>query len=106
MWLIAASSGAQDTQNALVLAIVGALSGLLVALATGVFNLLTARQVRREGALPENAQTLLFERTAVLQARADDCDDDKAITERRLDQIEKRLDLDNPNWRAPRESGD
>jgi hypothetical protein len=101
VWLTAASSGAQDTQNALVLAIVGALSGLLVALATGVFNLLTARQVRREGSLPEDAQTMLFERTAVLTQRADDSDERDETQDRRLDVLERVLDLDNPNWRLP-----
>jgi hypothetical protein len=99
VWLIAASSGAQDTQNALVLAIVGALSALLVAVFTGVFNLLTARQVRREGSLPENAQTILFERTAVLTQRADMSDDRDEAQDRRLDQIERVLDVENVNWR-------
>jgi uncharacterized membrane protein YgaE (UPF0421/DUF939 family) len=98
VWL-AAASGGQDAQNALVLAIVGGLSALLVALATGLFQLLAAKQNRQQ--TPENAQTLLFERTAVLAARADDSDEERALTERRLDQIERRLDTENPNWRFP-----
>jgi hypothetical protein len=100
VWLLAASTG-QDTQNALVLAIVGGLSALLVALATGLFQLLAAKQGRQQ--TPENAQTLLFERTAVLAARADDSDDRDETQDRRLDMIERHLDLDNINWRGPHE---
>ena len=99
MWL-AAATGSQDAQNALTLAIVGALSALLVALATGLFQLLAARQ-NRQGAPPENAQTVLFERTAVLSARADDSDDRDEAQDRRLDVIERHLDMDNANWRTP-----
>lgn len=97
MWL-AAATGSQDAQNALTLAIIGGLSALLVALATGLFQLLTARQ-NRQGP-PENAQTMLFERTAVLSARADDSDDRDETQDRRLDVIERHLDMDNPNWRT------
>lgn len=98
MWL-AAASGGSEAQNALVLAIVGAGSALLVAIATGLFQLLSARQGRREE--PESAQTLLFERTAVLASRADDSDERDQVQDRRLDQIERVLDVDNPQWRTP-----
>lgn len=100
MWL-AAASGGQDAQNALVLAIVGGLSALLVALATGLFQLLAAKQNRQQ--TPENAQTLLFERTAVLASRADDSDDRDETQDRRLDMIERHLDMDNANWRPSHE---
>ena len=100
MWL-AAASGGQDAQNALVLAIVGALSALLVAVFTGLFQLLAARQSRQQTQVPENAQTLLFERTAVLIARADDSDERDETQDRRLDVLERVLDLDNVNWRQP-----
>jgi uncharacterized membrane protein YgaE (UPF0421/DUF939 family) len=100
VWL-AAASGGQDAQNALVLAIVGGLSALLVALATGLFQLLAAKQNRQQ--TPENAQTLLFERTAVLASRADDSDDRDETQDRRLDMIERHLDMDNANWRPSHE---
>lgn len=101
MWLVAASSGGQEAQNALVLAIVGIGGALLVAIAAGLFQVWAAKQGRQSSQVPESAQTLLFERTAVLSSRADDCDDAKAITERRLDQLERWADLDNPAWRLP-----
>jgi hypothetical protein len=40
----------------------------------------------------------LRERVAVLERRADDSDDRDEVQDRRLDQIEDRLDLDNPRW--------
>jgi predicted subunit of tRNA(5-methylaminomethyl-2-thiouridylate) methyltransferase len=99
VWLIVASGG-QDAQNALVLSVVGIGGTLLVTIAAGLFQVWASKRERQEQ-VPESAQVLLFERTAVLAARADDCDDERAITERRLDQLERRADLDNPNWRLP-----
>ena len=99
MWLSAASTGGQDAQNALVLSIVGAAGLLLVAIATGLFQVWAAKQSRSGSQVPESAQTLLFERTAVLSARADDADDRDVLQDRRLDQIERHLDLQNVNWR-------
>jgi hypothetical protein len=98
VWLVAASTGGQEAQNALVLAIVGAGAGLLVAICTGLFQVWAAKQ-NHSGQIPENAQTILFERTAVLSARADDSDDRDEAQDRRLDQIERALDLDNVMWR-------
>lgn len=95
MWLTAASS---EAQNALVLAIVGALSALLVAVIAGVFQFLSSRQPRRD-AVPENQTTLLFERTAVLSDRIDDADERDQVQDRRLDVLERHLDLDNTTWR-------
>jgi hypothetical protein len=101
VWLLEAS-GAQDAQNQLVLAIVGASGLLLVAIATGLFTVWAAKQ-NRNNAVPENAQVLLFERTAVLSARADDSDDRDEAQDRRLDVLERHLDRDNPNWRMGRD---
>lgn len=103
MWLTGAAAGAQDAQNQLVLSIVGVAGLLLVAIATGLFNVWAAKQARRSDQLPENAQTLLFERTAVLSARADDSDARDETQDRRLDVIERHLDLDNINWKIGRD---
>jgi hypothetical protein len=97
VWLAGAAS--QDAQNALVLAIVGIGGTLLVTIAAGLFQVWAAKQNRQQQ-VPENAQVTLFERTAVLSDRADDCDTRDETQDRRLDQIEKRLDLENPRWRA------
>ncbi len=42
----------------------------------------------------------LYERTAVLTRRADDADERDEVQDRRLDQIERVLDIDNPRWRS------
>jgi Na+/glutamate symporter len=97
VWLAGAAS--QDAQNALVLAIVAAVAGLLVAICTGIFQVWAAKQ-NHSNQIPENAQTMLFERTAVLSSRADDADDRDEAQDRRLDVIERHLDLDNINWRV------
>jgi hypothetical protein len=85
-----------------VLAIVGAGAGLLVAICTGLFQVWAAKQ-NRSNTVPENAQVLLFERTAVLSARADDSDERDEAQDRRLDVLERHLDRDNPNWRVGRD---
>lgn len=76
---------------------------MLVAVATGVFSLLSARANRTAPAPPPptpelNGVGALRERIAVLERRADDADDRDEMQDRRLDQIEDRLDLDNPRW--------
>ena len=43
----------------------------------------------------------MHEDIAVLRFRADDADERSEIVDRRLDQIERHLDMDNPRWRTP-----
>jgi len=47
---------------------------------------------------PEGVDHELYERTAVLTRRADDADDRDEVQDRRLERIERRLDLDNHEW--------
>lgn len=112
MWLEAATEPAnQDAQTAIILGVIGLLTAVLVAVATGVFSLLSAKANRTAPAPPPPtpaAPTLdavghLRERVAVLERRADDSDERDELQDRRLDQVEDHLDLDNPRWRGPRD---
>lgn len=108
MWHLAAEQQpGQDAQTAIILGVIGLLTAVLVAVATGVFTLLSARANRTAPAPPPPTATTSFdgevvgnlrERVAVLERRADDSDDRDEVQDRRLDQIEDRLDLDNPRW--------
>jgi len=95
----------QDGQTAIILGVIGLLTAVLVAVATGVFSLLSARANRTAPApppplLPESdAMGHVRERLAVLERRADDADDRDELQDRRLDQVERHLDLDNPEYR-------
>lgn len=44
-------------------------------------------------------ETRAYERIAVVERRMDDNDDRDEVQDRRIDQIERVLDLDNPEWR-------
>ena len=52
--------------------------------------------------VPADGDHILYERTAVLANRADDSDERFEILDRRVDQIERVLDIDNPHWRGRR----
>jgi hypothetical protein len=104
LWLIAVDAPAPDSQTAIILGVIGLLTAVLVALATGVFSLLSARANRTEPAPPSPVPVpagdhVLYERIAVLERRADDSDERDEVQDRRLDQVERRLDIDNPEWR-------
>lgn len=101
MWLAVADSPAgQDAQTAIVLGVIGLLTAVLVAVATGVFSVLTARANRTTPApVSPMGDHTLFERVAVLERRADDSDERDEVQDRRLDQLERAADLDNPDWR-------
>lgn len=51
---------------------------------------------------PPTADALtMHEDIAVLRYRADDADERDEIQDRRLDQLERHLDMENPRWRRP-----
>lgn len=114
MWLAAAEESAnQDAQTAIILGVIGLLTAVLVAVATGVFSLLSAKANRTAPAQPPSVNAApdlevvgnLRERVAVLERRADDADERDEVQDRRLDQIERHADLDNPEWRFPGHDG-
>lgn len=99
MWLLAADAPAsQDSHTAIILGVIALLTGVLVAVVGGIFSLLSARASR--SSLPPLLDDVpLHERVAVLERRADDADDRDETQDRRLDQHERVLDIDNPDWR-------
>lgn len=112
MWhLVAAESPATaDGQTQIILAIIGLLSVVLVAAIGGLFSLLSARANRTEPAPPPPSATpfpgidlpfrdYVVGELAVNRKRDDDSDERDEIQDRRLDQIERHLDLENPEWR-------
>lgn len=120
MWALAAAASAPpETNLSIVIAIIGLLSGVLVAVATGVFSLLSAKQNRTAPAPPAPTAdgrsaghwhdevsdirrdvSFLRERVAVVEQRSDDTDEVLDIQDRRLDHIERAKDRDHPGWRA------
>lgn len=76
---------------------------VLGAAVTGLFALWTARTNRADRVPVEPAGTSFHDyviaELAVLRQRADDSDSERKVIDRRLDQHERALDIDNPDWR-------
>ena len=81
----------------IVVAAITALGGVLVAVVNSRTNRTTASPPSPTPA--PGSDHVLFERTAVLARRADDGDERDELQDRRIDQIERVLDLGNPDWR-------
>lgn len=81
----------------------GVITAAIVALGGVLVAIVNSRASRTTPSPPSPVPTSsgheLYERTAVLTRRADDNDERDDVQDRRLDQIERRLDLDNPEWR-------
>lgn len=84
-----------------------AISTLLVAVVTAaagvIVALINSRKERTAPAPPaasDHDEVMhVRERIAVLEQRADDSDERDETQDRRLDQLERNADLDNPHWR-------
>jgi hypothetical protein len=76
-----------------------ALGGVLVAIVNSRANRTTPSPPAANATTNEHE---LYERTAVLAARADDSDERDEIQDRRLEVIERVLDLNNKQWRGRR----
>ena len=90
MWLLAEGTPS-DSRTAIVLAVIGLTTGVMVAVVTGIFALLSARANRNAAAVapvPLPVEHILYERVAVLERRADDTDD-------RLDRHERMRHRDD-----------
>lgn len=109
MWLVAVETPSEDPRTAVTLAVIGLLSAMGVALVGGVFSWLAARQSKAKPTVdtaqaPVAGMDLSFRdylvgELAVARRRDDDNDERDDVQDRRLDQIERYLDLDNPEWR-------
>lgn len=112
MWLLAPAAPADsDPNTAIILAVIGLLTAVLVAVATGVFSLLSARQNRTGAAPPAptplHADHVLYERVAVLERRTDDADERFDVMDRarardrdEIDDVTDYLDDRDPGWRS------
>lgn len=104
MWPQAADAASQGGDG-LLAAVIG-LAGLVV---TGVVTVVVALINRSGKAVPvpppepepepEQHDITIRERMSILEYRADSMDRADEIRDRRLDQLERALDIDNPRWR-------
>lgn len=106
MWLAAADAAPGGPSNELVIAIAGLL-GIVVTAVTGVVIALINSKSSRTAPSPpsvDDHDDWIFsrERIAALDQRADDADNQREIQDRRLEQIERHLDIDRPSWRPGR----
>lgn len=121
MWLGATEPAASDAQTAIILAVIGLLSLVLVAVVTGIFSLLTAKANRTSPAPPQSGtppQDLAFRdhvigELAVGRQRDDDNDDRDDVQDHelrnqrdvldehhdRLSSVERYLDAHDTDWR-------
>jgi hypothetical protein len=105
VWPLAAET-AQQGGDGLLAAVIG-LAGLVV---TGVVTVVVTIINRGGKTLPApdpepdptpETDLTLRERMSILEYRADATDRAGEIRDRRLDQLERTLDLTNPRWRRP-----
>ena len=103
MWPQAAGAASQGGDG-LLAAVIG-LAGLVV---TGVVTVVVALINRSGKAVPvpppepepePEPDITIRERVSIIEYRADAMDRSDEIRDRRLDQLERALDIDNPRWR-------
>lgn len=102
MWWIAAATDVPGSDSQpIIVALISALAGVLAAVIGGLVNM-----ARKEGSGRADAPVadLSFRdhvvgELAVNARRNDDNDERDDVQDRRLDQIERHLDMDNPRWR-------
>lgn len=103
MWLGAADAGGNG--DALILAVWAFLGIVVTTLGTIAVQGLKGRAERRTTQSPpapvDNASLIqLAKDIGQLDERASDSDDRDEMQDRRLDRIERHLDLSDPDWRA------
>lgn len=89
MWLFAAETPAPDSQTAIILGVIGLLTAVLVAVATGVFSVMSARANRTTSSPPAPVPAVsdieMHERVAILEHRADSKDQADDVRDRWAD---------------------
>lgn len=104
MWSTLAAEAGADPSGSLIIAVFVFLGVVVTALGTVVVAFINSRAASRTApsppppAGPGSVDARLTERIAVLEHRADDGDERNEVQDRRLDQIEDVLDVDNPRW--------
>lgn len=79
----------------------GVITAAIVALGGVLVAIVNSRSKPAVPAPPTSAdEHVLYERTAVLNVRADDADARFEVLDRRVDRIERVLDIKNEEWRT------
>lgn len=109
MWLFgeqvlaADPSAPSGVSDQLIIVVGGVITAAIVALGGVLVAMVNTRANKTSPSPPAPTPTSneheLYERTAVLGRRADDSDERDEVQDRRLDRIERRLDIDDPEWR-------
>jgi len=81
----------------------GVITAAIVALGGVLVAIVNSRANRTSASPPapnadSTADHVLYERTAVLSRRADDSDERFEVLDRRVDRIERRLEMDGHDW--------
>lgn len=99
MWLVAADVAGGDSQP-IIVALISALGAVVVAVVGALVNL-ARKENNRPDAVPADLpfRDHVIGELAVARQRDDDNDERDEVQDRRLDQIERHLDIDNPSWR-------
>lgn len=104
MWPLAAEASTSSSDALIVT--VGTLAGGVVAGVVTIIVALINRSTKTDPSPPAAGPTpptqddiTVRERVRVLEFRVDDHDHAEEIQDRRLDQLERALDIDNPRWR-------
>jgi hypothetical protein len=102
LWLLVAAEAPAPAgvSDQLIIMVGGVITAAIVALGGVLVAIVNSRSKAAAPPPPTSIdEHVLYERTAVLARRADDSDERDEVQDRRLDQLERVLDLDNPEWR-------
>lgn len=108
MWLyggfLATEAPPAGVSDQLIIVVGGVITAAIVALSGVLVAIVNSRGKTTPSPLPPTSvdEHVLYERTAVLARRADDSDERDEVQDRRLDQIERVLDINDPQWRGRR----
>lgn len=106
MWFAAVSTTAGLDANQVIIAISGLLVAVVTAAAGVVVAVVNSRKKSETIVNPPDFDSddwaYLRERVAILEQRMADRDNSDEIQDRRLNRIERHIDLDNPFWRGAR----
>jgi hypothetical protein len=108
LWLLVAPETAAitGTSDQLIIMVGGVITAAIVALSGVLVAIVNSRANKTTPSPPAATATTneheLYERTAVLSRRMDDSDERDEIQDRRLEVIERVLDLNNKQWRGRR----
>lgn len=98
VWVVisAATDAGGESSQPIIVALISALGGVMVAVVTGLVAI--ARRESNDRRPPDTPT--LGERAAVLERRAEDNDQRDDLQDHRLDTVERYLYRSDPDWRS------